>query len=74
MFSSAIRYNPAAGQYYENRSKAFRQLGKFKSARQDLICVLILDPNNKEVKSLSHSSDTQTKTISVVSEHFIELD
>ncbi|XP_070689454.1 tetratricopeptide repeat protein 16 [Pempheris klunzingeri] len=49
MFSLAIRYNPAASRYYENRSKACRKLLNLKAARQDFICVLILDPNNEEL-------------------------
>uniref|UniRef100_UPI0037E94513 tetratricopeptide repeat protein 16 n=1 Tax=Semicossyphus pulcher TaxID=241346 RepID=UPI0037E94513 len=49
MFSLAIQYNPTAGQYYENRSKAFRKLCNIEGAREDLICVLILDPTNEEL-------------------------
>lgn len=51
MFSLAIQYNPAASQYYESRSKTFRKLVNMKHAKQGLICVLILDPNNEEVSS-----------------------
>lgn len=54
MFSLAIHYNPTASQYYENRSKTFRKLRNLKTARKDLICMLILDPNNQEVRSSSH--------------------
>ncbi|KAM9360172.1 tetratricopeptide repeat protein 16-like [Symphorus nematophorus] len=49
MFSLAIQYNPTASHYYENRSKAFRKLLNLKHARQDFICMLILDPTNEEV-------------------------
>ncbi|XP_026177903.1 tetratricopeptide repeat protein 16 isoform X2 [Mastacembelus armatus] len=49
MFSLAIRYNPTVGQYYESRSKAFRKILNLDGARQDLIHMLILDPNNEEV-------------------------
>ncbi|XP_051806858.1 tetratricopeptide repeat protein 16 [Acanthochromis polyacanthus] len=49
MLSVAIRYNPAAGRYYESRSKAFRKLLDWNSAREDFICMLVLDPNNQEV-------------------------
>ncbi|XP_073321808.1 tetratricopeptide repeat protein 16 [Pagrus major] len=48
-FSLAIKYNPTASQYYENRSKAYRKLLNLKSARQDFICMLILDPSNEEL-------------------------
>ncbi|XP_036953380.1 tetratricopeptide repeat protein 16 isoform X2 [Acanthopagrus latus] len=48
-FSLAIKYNPTASQYYENRSKASRKLLNLKSARQDVICMLILDPSNEEL-------------------------
>uniref|UniRef100_A0A3B4UIJ4 Tetratricopeptide repeat domain 16 n=1 Tax=Seriola dumerili TaxID=41447 RepID=A0A3B4UIJ4_SERDU len=48
MFSLAVQYDPSAAQYYEKRSKAFRKLQNLKGARQDLICVLILDPTNEE--------------------------
>uniref|UniRef100_A0A4W6CSI1 Tetratricopeptide repeat domain 16 n=1 Tax=Lates calcarifer TaxID=8187 RepID=A0A4W6CSI1_LATCA len=48
MFSLAVQYNPTAGRYYENRSKAFRKLLNFEGARQDFICMLILDPTNEE--------------------------
>ncbi|XP_038559764.1 tetratricopeptide repeat protein 16-like isoform X4 [Micropterus salmoides] len=49
MFSLAIQYNPKASQYYENRSKTFRKLLNLKGARQDFICMLILDPTNEEL-------------------------
>ncbi|XP_008301892.1 tetratricopeptide repeat protein 16 [Stegastes partitus] len=49
MFSAAIRYNPAVGRYYESRSKAFRKLMSWTSARQDFICMLVLDPDSQEV-------------------------
>ncbi|XP_034547031.1 tetratricopeptide repeat protein 16-like isoform X3 [Notolabrus celidotus] len=49
MFSLAVRYNPTAGLYYENRSKAFRKLLNFEGARKDLISLLILDPTNEEL-------------------------
>ncbi|KAK5870661.1 hypothetical protein PBY51_003588 [Eleginops maclovinus] len=49
MFSLAIQYNPTAGHYYENRSKASRKLHNLKEAREDFVCMLILDPNNEEV-------------------------
>ncbi|XP_056231829.1 tetratricopeptide repeat protein 16-like [Seriola aureovittata] len=49
MFSLAVQYDPSAAQYYEKRSKAFRKLQNLKGARQDLICVLILDPTNEEL-------------------------
>ncbi|XP_029295861.1 tetratricopeptide repeat protein 16 isoform X2 [Cottoperca gobio] len=49
MFSLAIQYNPSPSQYYENRSKAFRKLLNVKGARQDFICMLILDPTNEEL-------------------------
>lgn len=51
MFSLAIRYNPTVTRYYENRSKAFRKVLNLDGARQDFICVLILDPTNEEVRS-----------------------
>lgn len=50
MFSLAIRYNPTVSWYYENRSKAFRKVLNLDGARQDLICTLILDPTNEEVR------------------------
>uniref|UniRef100_A0A3B4UJX3 Tetratricopeptide repeat domain 16 n=1 Tax=Seriola dumerili TaxID=41447 RepID=A0A3B4UJX3_SERDU len=53
MFSLAVQYDPSAAQYYEKRSKAFRKLQNLKGARQDLICVLILDPTNEEVGASS---------------------
>ncbi|KAI3372949.1 hypothetical protein L3Q82_023389, partial [Scortum barcoo] len=49
MFSLAIQYNPAVAQYYENRAKAFRKLLNLKGARQDFICMVILDPTNEEL-------------------------
>ncbi|XP_076586606.1 tetratricopeptide repeat protein 16-like [Chaetodon auriga] len=49
MFSLAIQYNPAASQYYESRSKAFRKLLNMKCARRDFICMLVLDPTNEEL-------------------------
>ncbi|XP_040897859.1 tetratricopeptide repeat protein 16 [Toxotes jaculatrix] len=49
MFSLAIQYNPTVGQYYENRSKAFRKILNPEGARQDFICMLILDPTNEEL-------------------------
>ncbi|XP_032371243.1 tetratricopeptide repeat protein 16 [Etheostoma spectabile] len=52
MFSLAIKYNPTASQYYENRSKAFRKLMDLDGARRDFICMLILDPSNEEVPPL----------------------
>lgn len=57
MFSLAVQYNPTAGRYYENRSKAFRKLLNFEGARQDFICMLILDPTNEEVRASSHRED-----------------
>ncbi|XP_068167516.1 tetratricopeptide repeat protein 16 [Antennarius striatus] len=52
MFSLAIQYNPTASQYYENRSKAYRKLLNMKCARQDFICMLILEPTNEEVSPM----------------------
>ncbi|XP_051278154.1 tetratricopeptide repeat protein 16 [Dicentrarchus labrax] len=49
MFSLAIKYDPKASRYYENRSKAFRKLLNLERAREDFICMLILDPTNEEV-------------------------
>nr|XP_020450677.1 tetratricopeptide repeat protein 16 isoform X1 [Monopterus albus] len=49
MFSLAIQYNPTASQYYENRAKAFRKVLNLDGARQDFICLLILDPTNEEL-------------------------
>ncbi|XP_024864255.1 tetratricopeptide repeat protein 16 isoform X1 [Kryptolebias marmoratus] len=49
MFSLALKYNPTVGQYYENRSKAFRKVLNLRGAREDFICLLILDPSNEEV-------------------------
>ncbi|KAK1892848.1 Tetratricopeptide repeat protein 16, partial [Dissostichus eleginoides] len=49
MFSLAIQDNPTAGHYYESRSKASRKLLNLKGAREDFVCMLILDPNNEEV-------------------------
>uniref|UniRef100_A0AAQ4PVM2 Tetratricopeptide repeat domain 16 n=1 Tax=Gasterosteus aculeatus aculeatus TaxID=481459 RepID=A0AAQ4PVM2_GASAC len=49
MFSKAVRYDPAAGRYYESRCKAFRKLLDLEGARRDLICTLILDPTNEEL-------------------------
>lgn len=60
MFSLAIQYNPKASQYYENRSKTFRKLLNLKGARQDFICMLILDPTNEEVRATSHPPDPLT--------------
>ncbi|CAG5917533.1 unnamed protein product [Menidia menidia] len=48
-FSLAIRYNPTVSRYYESRSKAFRKLLRLRGAREDFICMLILDPSNEEV-------------------------
>uniref|UniRef100_A0A3Q3EQH6 Tetratricopeptide repeat domain 16 n=1 Tax=Kryptolebias marmoratus TaxID=37003 RepID=A0A3Q3EQH6_KRYMA len=48
MFSLALKYNPTVGQYYENRSKAFRKVLNLRGAREDFICLLILDPSNEE--------------------------
>nr|XP_046241792.1 tetratricopeptide repeat protein 16-like isoform X1 [Scatophagus argus] len=52
MFSWAIHYNPTVSQYYKNRSKAFQKLLNFKAARQDFVCMLLLDPTNDEVPAL----------------------
>ncbi|CAJ1069680.1 tetratricopeptide repeat protein 16-like isoform X1 [Xyrichtys novacula] len=49
LFSLAICYNPAAGRYYENRSKAFRKVLNYEGARKDVICLLVLDPTNEEL-------------------------
>ncbi|XP_039906548.1 tetratricopeptide repeat protein 16 isoform X6 [Simochromis diagramma] len=49
MFSLAIQHNPASSHYYESRSKAFRKLLNLSGARQDFICMLILDPTHEEV-------------------------
>ncbi|KAK2838122.1 hypothetical protein Q5P01_015334 [Channa striata] len=49
MFTQAIRYNPTPSQYYEKRAKAFRKILNWEGARQDFICVLILDPSNEEL-------------------------
>lgn len=49
MFSLAIQYNPTASHYYESRSKVFRKLLNLKAARQDFICMQVLDPTNEEV-------------------------
>lgn len=51
MFSLALKYNPTVGRYYENRSKAFRKILNLREAREDFICLLILDPDNDEVSS-----------------------
>ncbi|MEQ2161255.1 hypothetical protein GOODEAATRI_007921, partial [Goodea atripinnis] len=48
MFSLAIKYNPTVSQYYENRSKALRRVQNLRGAREDFLCMLILDPNNEE--------------------------
>ncbi|XP_060893495.1 tetratricopeptide repeat protein 16 [Labrus mixtus] len=55
MFSLAVKYNPAAARYYENRSKAFRKLLHLDGARADLICLLILDPTNEELPPMMMS-------------------
>ncbi|KAM7018113.1 tetratricopeptide repeat protein 16-like [Tautogolabrus adspersus] len=55
MFSLAVKYNPAAARYYENRSKAFRKGLHFDGARADLICLLILDPTNEELPPMMMS-------------------
>ncbi|KAE8291773.1 Tetratricopeptide repeat protein 16 [Larimichthys crocea] len=52
MFSLAIQYNPEVSQYYENRLKASRKVPNLEQARQDLICMLILDSTNEEVLPL----------------------
>ncbi|XP_014861308.1 PREDICTED: tetratricopeptide repeat protein 16 [Poecilia mexicana] len=49
MFSLAIMYNPTASPYYEYRSKALRRIQNLKGAREDLIRLLILDPDNEEI-------------------------
>lgn len=51
MFSLAIMYNPTASPYYEYRSKALRRIHDLSGAREDLIRLLILDPDNEEVRS-----------------------
>lgn len=51
MFSLAIQHNPASSHYYESRSKAFRKLLNLSGARQDFICMLILDPTHEEVSN-----------------------
>uniref|UniRef100_M3ZCV4 Tetratricopeptide repeat domain 16 n=1 Tax=Xiphophorus maculatus TaxID=8083 RepID=M3ZCV4_XIPMA len=48
MFSLAIMYNPTASPYYEYRSKALRRIHDLSGAREDLIRLLILDPDNEE--------------------------
>lgn len=53
MFSLAIQYNPEVSQYYENRLKASRKVPNLEQARQDLICMLILDSTNEEVRTSS---------------------
>ncbi|TKS78190.1 Tetratricopeptide repeat protein 16 [Collichthys lucidus] len=52
MFSLAIQHNPEVSQYYENRLKASRKVSNLEQARQDLICMLILDSTNEEVLPL----------------------
>ncbi|XP_012775776.1 tetratricopeptide repeat protein 16 isoform X8 [Maylandia zebra] len=52
MFSLAIQHNPASSHYYESRSKAFRKLLNLSGARQDFICMLILDPTHEEVAAM----------------------
>ncbi|XP_043968082.1 tetratricopeptide repeat protein 16-like [Gambusia affinis] len=49
MFSMAIMYNPTASLYYEYRSKALRRIQNLRGAREDLIRLLILDPDNEEI-------------------------
>ncbi|XP_027889979.1 tetratricopeptide repeat protein 16 isoform X2 [Xiphophorus couchianus] len=49
MFSLAIMYNPTASPYYEYRSKALRRIHDLSGAREDLIRLLILDPDNEEI-------------------------
>ncbi|XP_054895628.1 tetratricopeptide repeat protein 16-like [Poeciliopsis prolifica] len=49
MFSLAITYNPTTSQYYEYRSKALRRIQDLRGAREDLIRLLILDPDNEEI-------------------------
>ncbi|XP_029019215.1 tetratricopeptide repeat protein 16 isoform X4 [Betta splendens] len=56
MFSAAVRQNPTASRYYENRSKAFRKVLNWERAQQDLICTLILDPTNEESCSTNSQS------------------
>ncbi|KAM4746610.1 tetratricopeptide repeat protein 16-like [Anableps anableps] len=53
MFSLALKYNPTVSQYYENRSKALRRVQNLRGAREDLIRLLILDPDNEEVRGAS---------------------
>nr|XP_055056720.1 tetratricopeptide repeat protein 16 isoform X3 [Misgurnus anguillicaudatus] len=52
LFSVAIKYNPTAVRYYENRAKAYSKTDKLEEVKQDAIRVLILDPTNDQVVAL----------------------
>uniref|UniRef100_A0A3B5AI92 Tetratricopeptide repeat domain 16 n=1 Tax=Stegastes partitus TaxID=144197 RepID=A0A3B5AI92_9TELE len=62
MFSAAIRYNPAVGRYYESRSKAFRKLMSWTSARQDFICI----SSSSSSSSLSSSALSSSSSSSLL--------
>ncbi|XP_035496116.2 tetratricopeptide repeat protein 16 isoform X2 [Scophthalmus maximus] len=49
MFSVAVRYDPSAGRYYENRARSLRRVGNPVGARRDLIRTLVLDPTSQEL-------------------------
>ncbi|KAM6931353.1 tetratricopeptide repeat protein 16-like [Xenentodon cancila] len=51
-FSQALRYNPTASLYYENRLKALRKIQNVKGAREDFISMLILEPSSEEVPAM----------------------
>ncbi|KAK2911666.1 hypothetical protein Q8A67_003799 [Cirrhinus molitorella] len=51
-FSVAVKYNPGAVQYYENRAKAYSKVAKMEEAKMDAIRVLILEPTNEQVVPL----------------------
>ncbi|XP_072243345.1 tetratricopeptide repeat protein 16-like [Leuresthes tenuis] len=67
MLSLAIRYNPTASRYYESRSKAFRKLLHLREAREDFICLLILDPSNEEVPPMLMSLFPGSSTSDILS-------
>ncbi|KAM4577069.1 tetratricopeptide repeat protein 16-like [Odontesthes bonariensis] len=67
MLSLAVRYNPTASRYYESRSKAFRKLLHIREAREDFICLLILDPSNEEVPPMLMSLFPGSNTSDVLS-------
>ncbi|XP_061586198.1 tetratricopeptide repeat protein 16-like [Cololabis saira] len=67
MFSQALRYNPSASRYYENRLKARRKIQDVNGAREDLICLLVLDPSGDEVPAYLMSLFPRTKKSSIFS-------